>query len=74
MGARFVSDGGHVMGDIAVTRALGDMQFSPFVANEPSIVTLERTGREVFAVIAVKKQKRRTTVFIVFDFEAKKIV
>lgn len=49
----FVSDAGHVMGDIAVTRALGDVQFSPYVTNEPSIFSWERTGGEVLAIIAV---------------------
>ena len=48
----FVSEAGHVMGDCAVTRALGDLAFSPFVTNEPSVVTLPRTGTELFLVVA----------------------
>ncbi len=48
----FVSEAGHVMGDCAVTRALGDLQFSPFVTNEPSIMLLPRTGKEMFIVVA----------------------
>eukprot|EP01091_Cochliopodium_minus_P016168 TRINITY_DN5975_c0_g4_i1.p1 TRINITY_DN5975_c0_g4~~TRINITY_DN5975_c0_g4_i1.p1 ORF type:complete len:936 (-),score=269.98 TRINITY_DN5975_c0_g4_i1:37-2844(-) len=31
----FVSEKGRVMGDVAVSRALGDCQYSPFVSNEP---------------------------------------
>ncbi len=48
----FVSEAGHVMGDCAVTRALGDLQFSPFVTNEPSIVLMPKTGSEMFMVVA----------------------
>jgi Leucine-rich repeat (LRR) protein/serine/threonine protein phosphatase PrpC len=48
----YVSEQGHIMGDCAVTRALGDTQFSPFVTNTPSIVVLPRSGREAFLIVA----------------------
>jgi adenylate cyclase len=48
----YVSEQGRIMGDIAVTRALGDGQFSPFITNEPSVLVVSRTGEELFMVVA----------------------
>lgn len=48
----YVSEQGRVMGDIAVTRALGDAQFAPYITNEPSVLVVQRSGAEVFLVVA----------------------
>ena len=48
----YVSEQGHVMGDIAVTRALGDLKFLPYVTNEPSVLVCRRKGTEILLIVA----------------------
>lgn len=41
-----------VMGQLAITRAIGDAELKPFITSEPEIVSFELDGDEDFLIMA----------------------
>ena len=48
----FVSEKGRVMGELMVSRAIGDCEMAPYVSQQPSIHTSTITDNDEFIVIA----------------------